>query len=205
RGPGGFRGGPTLTGARIEIPDPVDPRRRTGKVVKAKFFEGAEPDLGDKAPFRPAFAEWLTAPDNKFFANAAVNRFWAHCFGKGFVNPLDEFSDGNPPSHPELLKLLADEFKASGFDLKHLFRCVCNTQAYGRTSKPLPENDSDTQLFSHMTLKVMNPEVLYDSLCLALGVKELSTSPRGGGRGFGGGPGGGGGPRDQFVNFFTTK
>ena len=197
---------PTLRGAQIEIPDATDPRRRTGKVVKAKFFQDAEPALEDKGPFRPVLAEWLTSPENKYFAPAAVNRMWGHFFARGFVNPLDDMHDENPPSHPELLRLLADEFTASEFDLKHLIRCVMNSRAYQRTSKPLPENNDDTKLFSHQAVKVMSPEVLYDSLCLALGVTELRTTAGPARGGFGAGPRGpGGGPREAFVRFFSTK
>jgi hypothetical protein len=201
----GFRR-PTLPGAQIEIPDATDPRRRTGKVVPAKFFQGDQPQLGDKGPYRPAFADWLTAPANAYFAPAAVNRLWAHFFARGFVNPVDDMHEGNSPSHPELLQLLADEFRASGFNLKHLIRSICTSQAYQRTSKPLKENEEDTQLFSHQAVKIMSPEVLYDSLCLALGTTELRTAAPLGRPGFGGGfPGPGGGPRAAFVNFFSTK
>jgi hypothetical protein len=208
RRPGGFRGrgGPTVKGAAIEIPDVTNPRRRTGKVVKARFFQGEEPTLGEKGPFRPALADWLTSTDNKFFARASVNRLWAHFFARGFVNPLEDMQDDNSPSHPELLKLLTDEFKASGFDRKHLIRAICNSKAYQRTSRPLKGNEEDTQLLSHMPVKVMSAEVLYDSLCTALGTTELRTTT-GGGRGrFGGGfRGAGGGPREAFVTFFSTR
>jgi hypothetical protein len=205
RKPGFGFGRPTLSGARIEIPDATDPRRRTGKIVKAKFFLDEEPALGDKGPYRPVFADWLVSAKNRYFAPATVNRLWAHFFARGFVNPLDDMHEGNPASHPELLQLLADEFRASSFDRKHLIRAICNSQAYQRTSKPLKENEQDTQLFSRQAVKIMNPEVLYDSLCTALGVSELQTSSSFGGRPGFGGRGFGGGGRSSFVNFFNTK
>jgi hypothetical protein len=201
---GGF-GRPSVTGAKIEIPDATDPRRRTGKVVAAKFFLDEEPKLGNTGPYRPVFADWLVSAENKYFAPAAVNRMWAHLFARGFVNPLDDMHEGNPASHPELLQLLADEFRASGFDLKHLIRVVCNSQAYQRTSKPVNGNEEDAQLFSRQTVKIMHPEVLYDSLCTALGVSELRTTTGFGGRGAGGRGFPGGGSRAAFVNFFSTK
>jgi hypothetical protein len=207
-GGGGFqRGGTTPRGAQIEIPDAVDPRKRTGRIIKAKFFEGDEPKLDDKGPFRPALADWLTAKENPFFARASANRLWAHFFGRGLVHPLDEASDDNPPSHPELLKLLAEEFRDSGFDQKHLIRCICNSQAYQRTSKPHKGNDdAGPHLFARMAVKVMSPEVLYDSLTQALGARDLAVPSSGGRPGFGGGARqGGGGGRDAFVAFFTTK
>jgi hypothetical protein len=93
-----------------------------------------------------------------------VNRMWAHFFGKGFVNPLDGFDDTNPPSHPELLRKLAREFSSTGFDLKHLARCIVSSKAYQRTSRPTKGNDLDTANFSHMGLKVLTAEMFYDSL-----------------------------------------
>jgi hypothetical protein len=194
-------------GAVIEIPDAVDPRKKTGQ-VKAKFLEGDQPELGTQGPFRVHLAAWLTSPDNKYFAPAAVNRLWAHFFARGFVNSLEDFHPDNPPSHPELLDMLVRDFKASGHDVKYLIRAICNSEAYQRTSRPLPENQSDSERFSHQTVKVMTPEVLYDSLCLALGVNDLAppaTNPQG--RQFvvvnqARQPAS---PREQFVSMFTGK
>src|SRR5262249_25065459 len=93
-------------------------------------------------------------------------------------------------------------FKASGHDLKHLIRCFCNSAAYQRTSRPVTGNEDDKVLFSHMTVKVLSPEVLYDSLLLAMGVDDLGEALRPP-------PQPQRGPaltgREQFVNFFTTK
>ena len=209
-GGGGFgRGRMGSASASIEIPDATNPRRRTGKIIQAKFFQGEEPKLGDKKEtYRPAFASWLTAPENKFFANATMNRLWAHFFGRGLVNPIDDFQDANPPTHPELLAALAKEFNASGQDLKHMIRILCNTQAYQRTSRPSTGNENDEHLYSHLKVKVMTPEMLYDALTQAMEVAELNQGVRNFGRPGGGGGGGRGGPgggRAEFVRFFTTK
>lgn len=204
---GGGRGGPgggSASGASIAIPDPVDPRRRTGQVAKAKFLDGEMPSLPGSPPYRAALTTWLTSKENKFFANAAVNRLWGTFFGRGIVNPIDDFQEDNPPSHPELLALLAKELTDSDYDLKHVVRCICNSEAYQRSSKPLPQNVEDVVLLSHMAVKVMEPEVLYDSLTVAMGAE-----PSGGGGFARGGGGGQRGPapsgRQAFVNFFTTK
>jgi hypothetical protein len=205
---GGGMGARRPTGATIEIPDPTNPRRRTGKFVSAKFFQGEEPKLTDKEKFRANFAAWLTAPENKFFASATVNRLWAHFFARGLVNPIDDFQEGNPPTHPEVLAMVTKEFNASGQDLKHVVRIICNTKAYQRTSRPLTGNAEDDKLYSHLRVKVMSAEVLYDSLTQAMEVQELSQGIRGFGRPGGGGGGRGaptGGSRGEFVRFFTTK
>ncbi len=155
------------TGAAIVIPSGAG--KGAGQTVKARFLLGAQPTFPDEGKLRPALAAWVTSAENPFFARALVNRQWSWLFGRGFVNPVDDFREGNPISHPELLQLLAEEFRSSGHDLKHLLRCICNSQAYQRTSRPLPANAADHKLFSHMVIKPLSPEAFYDSLSLVTG------------------------------------
>jgi Protein of unknown function (DUF1549)/Protein of unknown function (DUF1553) len=147
----------------IGIPD------SKGKTVKAKYLGGAEPPTANHPSLRRLFVNWLTAPQNKYFAPAAVNKMWANFFGRGIVNPVDDMVDLDQASHPELLKLLSNEFVASGYDLKYLVRCICNSKAYQRTSTVTDANKSDKTLYSHMPVKVMSADMLYDSLQLVLG------------------------------------
>src|SRR5262249_38748059 len=77
----------------------------------------------DKDP-REVVMTWLRRPDNPFFARAMVNRVWAHYFGRGIVDPPDHLSPLNPPSHPQLLAELSDDFVKSGYDLKRLHRTI---------------------------------------------------------------------------------
>ncbi len=137
-------------------------------VVKARFLGGDETGWTDNGPFRQRFAEWATSPDHPWFAANAVNRMWAHLFGRGLVTPLDDQRADNPGTHPQLLKLLTNEFVESGFDLKHLIRVICSSDGYQRTSQPLPMNRNDDALFSHMSVKVMSPGALHDSLSVVL-------------------------------------
>lgn len=155
-----------MAGASIAIPDPTNPKK-TLATAPAKFFEGAKPSLGSKVPYRPHLAHWVASDKNPYFAPAMVNRTWAHFFARGFVNPIDDIKDDNPPSHPGVLKLLASEFTRSGYDLKYLIKTICNTRAYQRTSRPLPDNSADDKLFSHLQVKVLTAEMLLDSLALA--------------------------------------
>lgn len=198
----------TGPGARITIPT-AGGNKGAGQVVNARFLLGTEPTLPDEGPLRPALADWITAADNPYFAKAAVNRLWAHLFGSGFINPVDDMHEDAQASHPELLQLLANELVASGYDLKHLLRCIANSDTYQRTSKPLPENKDDELYFSHMAVKVMTADVLFDSLVTALGNPKL--------------PGGLGAPlpyelyagdknkatrssaREEFLKFFDTS
>ncbi len=182
-----------------------------GKIVPAKFLEGEKPTLPTEGAIRPALAAWMTSSDNPFFARAAVNRLWGHFFGRGFVNPLDDFLNGSEPSHPELLTLLSQEFIASGHDFKHLIRSICNSQAYQRTSATLPGNKDDEALFSHMAVKVMMPEAVYDSLTTAMGTTLpgglVSQARYGDGKGKNakGAATAKNDSRDEFVKFFRTK
>jgi hypothetical protein len=109
---------------------------------------------------------------------------WAQFFGHGLVNPVDNLHEGNLPSHPELFEALTRQFVASGFDVKHLIRGVCNSQAYQRSSTPADERTPDSLLYASMTIKPMTPEQLFDSLAVVLGVpKEVQKGARKGNKG----------------------
>ena len=82
----------------------------TGNVVTAKFLTGIEPEWKDDTQPRKILADWVTARDNPWFAKMAVNRMWSQFLGQGIVQPVDDFSDNNPPSHPDVLNLLAEQF-----------------------------------------------------------------------------------------------
>jgi hypothetical protein len=160
--------------------------------------------LDKSAPYRPVLAKWLTSAENHFFARAMANRLWAHFFGRGIVDPVDDMHDGNPPSHPELLQELASQFAANHFDVKLLIRAICNSKTYQRTSKPNDKDDSGGNLFAHMAIKVNSPEQLYDSLLLVVGPPGRETPrPRPGANQANNraGPN----ARTQFVNFFMNE
>ena len=174
----------------------------SAKTVPAKFLGGDEPKVSAADPYRPVLAKWMTAPENPFFARAMVNRTWAHLFGHGFVNPVDDMLVENEASHPELMAALAKHVGTAGaFDLKYLIKAICLSDAYQRTSKPLPDNKSDTALASHMTVKVLSPEQLFDSLGQVTGnLKDVKGAKGAAGAQKGQRPG----SRDQFVTFFLA-
>lgn len=181
---------------------PASGGKGAGQVIAARLLGEAEPQLSaTAAPLRPVLAAWVTAENNPYFARAAVNRLWAHFFGRGLVEPLDGFQDGYVPSHPRVLDRLTAEFVASGYDVQHIVRCLCNTAAYRRSGRPLPENESDTECLSHMAIKVLSPDALYDSLTIALnGDPEEATAGKNGKAAPARFPIG---SRDEFVNFFS--
>lgn len=190
-------------GPKISIPNPNDPRK-TDDVATAKFFKAAQPSLPDQGPYRNYAADWVGSSKNPYFAPATANRMWAYFFSRGFVNPIDDMRPDNPATHPELLKLLGDEFTASGYDLKHLIRAICNSKTYQRTSRPLPGNANDETLYSKMTVKVMTADMLLDSLAMATGQASQKNAREGNGGGKGGGGKKGGGPT-SLRQFFDTQ
>ncbi len=161
-----------------EISIPGSAFKNSGQTVKAAFLRGPEYEVKGTDDLRPPFAEWLTAKDNAFFARSLVNRTWFYLFSRGIVNPIDDFRDLNPPSHPGLIRMLSNEFVAADFDVKHLFRCLCNSQAYQRTTRFAPgADDRDrsalTTAFGRMPMRLMTADVLFDSLKRAYGDEKL--------------------------------
>jgi hypothetical protein len=180
------------------------PRPDSAKTLPPKFLQGEQPAIGAGEACRPVLAAWMTGAKNPYFSKAMVNRTWAQLFGRGLVNPVDDMHEGNPPSHPQLLADLADQFAAGSFDLKGLIRALCNSKAYQRTSKPTGNNaDTGPELVSRMNVKVLTPEQLFDSLVLVLGAPRRADLPRR--------PMGAANrlvpatPRAAFVNFFKVE
>lgn len=135
--------------------DPVKPKFLGGDplsepALPKDYKEPPYPKSGEKLP-KPKFsrkeklADWVTSPDNPYFAKAVANRVWAQFMGRGVVHPIDDFQKENPPSHPALLKALADEFAAKKFDLRHMIREITNSSAYqlsgvGASKEALPKH-----------------------------------------------------------------
>lgn len=183
----------------FDITERGDPRKlpEDSLEVPPAFPDGTLPKLVDGEPYRPVLADWLTAPDNPYFARAAVNRAWAQYFGQGLVNPIDDMHSARSPSHPELLQVFSTQFVANGFDLKYLVRAICNSKTYQRTSRPHGNNRDDDTLYSHMPLRALNGRELFDSLTTILG----ESKERGkGDAGVSGTP-----LRDMFAGFFTPE
>jgi hypothetical protein len=180
-------------------------RRRlpeSAKVLPAKFLGGDAPKIRANEPARPVFADWLTNPKNPFFARAMVNRTWGQLFGRGFVQPVDDMHDGNPCSHPELLAELSAQFAASGFDVKYLFRALCNSQAYQRSSKLAGNNgEAGPELFARMAIKPLTPGQLYDCIGQVMGgVAQARGAARAAGPARFGGT-----PREAFIVSFGIE
>ena len=108
------------------------------KTIRPIFLDGKEPTWKAKTSSRVALADWITARENPYFARASVNRLWGQFFGRGIVEPVDDFNDENVPSHPELLDELATSFAASGFDMRDIIRAICMSRAYQQNQQTDP-------------------------------------------------------------------
>lgn len=135
---------------------------KTNREVNPRLLGAAEPLDGDDR--LEAFAEWLTSPDNEFFAKVQANRIWFHLMGRGLVDPIDDFRGTNPPSHPALLERLTQEFIDSGFNLRHLIRTIMNSHAYQVSSIPNDTNAADRINYSHYQIRRLDAEPLLDAI-----------------------------------------
>lgn len=145
---------------------------RTTRKIPARAL-GAEPvELGPTADRRQVLADWMTAPANPYFAAAIANRLWAHYFGRGLIEPLDDLRATNPASNEPLLADLAKHLRDLRYDLKAFTRTLLLSNAYQLSSRPNSSNAADEQNFSHAAIKALPAEVLLDAICQATGVPE---------------------------------
>jgi hypothetical protein len=121
---------------------------------------------------RISLAEWVTSPENTFFAREAVNRVWAALLGRGLFEPVDDQRITNPASNEPLLEALAREFVRSGYDFKRLLRTIMAAETYQRSARANPTNASDTRNYSRAYPKRLPAEVLMDAVGQVTGIPE---------------------------------
>lgn len=146
----------------------------TERVVQATFPDGGEPQWQFKVGPRQTLANWITAKGNPYFARATANRVWAHLFGTGLVEPIDEMVGGQDTvvHHAELLNELAKAFADHQFDLKFLLEAIVSTRAYQLTSRG---REPQAPLFSRHPLRGLTGEQLFDSLAIATGQPDAEA------------------------------
>jgi len=125
---------------------------------------------------RAFFAAWLIRPENPYFTRNITNRIWSWMMGRGIVHEPDDFREDNPPSNPELLEFLQEEFLAHRYDIKHLFRVILNTQTFQLASIPAGDNQESRANFAHYPLRRLEAEVLIDALNQITGTTEEYSS-----------------------------
>ncbi len=145
------------------------PRRKT--IVEPAFLDGTPLPEDRRLDPRRELADWLTS--HPYFAEAAVNRIWGYFFGRGIVDPVDDFKASNPPTHPELLEALAEDFRKNGHDLKHVIRLIVRSRTYQLSSRPNAVNRDDRINYSHFVPRPLEAEVLLDAISQVTGVPEV--------------------------------
>lgn len=171
-----------------------------GQPITPKFLFGDElqepappKDVNDprnfpnnKLPPQPAFsrknalADWITKADNPYFAKAVANRVWGQFMGRGLAHPVDNLSEDNPASHPELLEELGKQMVAHDFDLKWYIREIVNTRAYQRSA--LGEStETVAPWYERGRIRPLAAEELFDSIAVALDLEGAIQADKKGG------------------------
>jgi len=140
--------------------------------VPPRFLDGTE-YKGALMKKREALAQWITDKSNPYFSRAIVNRIWKHFMGRAFVEPVDGFGEENPPTNPELLAWLAEDFVLHGYDMQHLMRTILNSETYQRTSETNKSNKDDERYYSRAYVKPLSAEQFFYSLLQATGFERL--------------------------------
>jgi len=172
------------------MPDLDDPTAK-GTKIQPKFFltKATLPLDSSDAERRTQLAEWLT--DNEWFAIALVNRVWSELVGEGFYEPVDDIGPDREATVPKAVKLLANKFRQSNYDLKWLLRTICQTEAYGRESRPRHKS-GETPLTANVPQRLRSDQ-LFNAAFSALEIAETSEGPSRRRRN---------GPRQQFAEIF---
>ena len=139
-----------------EVKHPVGDR-----VMQPKFLGGEAPDTSGKDR-RVLMANWLASADNPYFARNLANIVWAHFFGRGIVNDVDDVRVSNPPVNAELLDALAVKFTEYDYDFKKLVRDICTSRTYQLSTQTNETNEKDVRNFSRSALRRMRAEILLD-------------------------------------------
>jgi hypothetical protein len=177
--PGGLNGQPVQVVSLFTQPQGGVTNKRTNRRADYKPLDAAAMTIGPDVDPREKLADWLTNAKNPYFAKAVVNRYWAHFFGRGIVDPLDDMRVTNPPSNPELLDELAKDFVANGYSLKHLVKTICKSRTYQLSSVPNDANKQDKQSFARYYPKRLSAEVLFDAVCQVTGsAADFADLPR---------------------------
>jgi len=147
---------------------------RTKAEVQPALLDGAATPGSDRVNPRAEFARWMTS--HPYFAEAAVNRVWSWFFGRGLVDPVDDFRSTNPPTHAELLDRLARSFRDHGYDLRYLMRLIVTSRTYQLSSIPDATNGDDRINYSHAIPRELDAEVLLDGISSVSGVPEVFST-----------------------------
>jgi len=138
--------------------------KRTNRIADMQPLEGKAVVVPPEQDPRQVFTDWLTDAKNPFFAKAVANRYWAHFFSRGIVDPLDDMRVTNPPSNPELLDALTKDLTDHNYSLKSLIKTICKSRTYQLSATPNEYNAADKQSYARYYPKRLQAEVVFDAV-----------------------------------------
>jgi hypothetical protein len=151
--------------AELTETDSTESLKAYGDAYQPEFIYGQKPGKADA--WMDALAVYMTGPDNVQLAPATANRVWSWLFGRGLVHPIDDFNKMNQPMGGALLGILAKELRTSKFSIKGLYRGICNSDTYQRSS------ENETRMFKPTFaagwIKHLDAEQLQNSIAVATG------------------------------------
>jgi len=147
---------------------------RTKAVAKPALLDNSPLNITPEGNPRKELARWMTS--HPYFAEAAVNRIWGNFFARGIVDPVDDFRSTNPPSHPELLAVLAADFREHGYNLRHLMKTIVSSRTYQLSHRPNATNREDVRNYSHSVSRGLDAEVLLDAVADVTGIPETFST-----------------------------
>lgn len=133
------------------------------RVMEPKFLGCETPDVKGKDR-RQIMANWLASNENPYFARNLSNIVWAHFFGQGIINEVDDVRVSNPPVNVALLDTLASKFTEYNYDFKKIVRDICTSRAYQLSTGTNETNEKDSRNFSHAALRRMRAEIMLDAI-----------------------------------------
>ncbi len=169
--PGGVGGQQSKRQVIFNKPTGSVTNKRNGQPAKIQPLDGEPMEVSPDEDPRHKLVDWMAGPTNPFFARAVANRYWAHFFGRGIVDPIDDMRVTNPPSNPELLDALAKELVDSKYSLKHLIKVIAKSRTYQLSAVPNNFNKHDKQTFARFYPRRMSAEVLFDA------VSQVTNTP----------------------------
>jgi len=160
-----------LGGGHVDQPKEMVVRNpRTKEKIVPTYLDGTMLPSDQWMDPRLHLANWIIS--HPYFSEAIVNRIWSYFFGRGIVDPVDDFRSTNPPSNPELLEALAKDFVDGGYDLKHLMRTIAQSKTYQLSGIPNESNREDKINYSHSQTRALDAAVLLDAITSATAVPE---------------------------------
>ncbi len=143
---------------------------RTGEKMTPRAYGSQSFEFEEGKDPRDQLMDWMTGPDNPYFARSVCNRIWGHYMHLGLVDPVDDMRATNPASNPQLLDELAGYLVENKYDLRQLMRAILTSRVYGLSSEPTEQNAVDTRNYARHYPRRLSPYVLMDAIASATGV-----------------------------------